>query len=92
MLILKWRLLGLLDDSVRITLCVSTSFILLSLMLNFARGLWILYSRKTGRWSMRIQRFNDRSGVGSRPEGFFEALRGLSRALFGRYLLRKRFK
>jgi len=41
---------------------------------------------------MRIQRFNDRSGVGSRPEGFFEALRGLSRALFGRYLLRKRFK
>ena len=68
-----------------ITLYASTGLMLLSLILNLARGLWILYSRK-------IQRFDNRSGVGSRPEGFLEALRGLSRALFGQYLYRKRFK
>jgi len=68
-----------------ITVYASTGLMLLSLILNLARGLWILYYRK-------IQRFNNCSGVGSRPEGFLEALRGLSRVLFGQYLHRKRFK
>jgi len=75
-----------------ITLCASTSNMLLLLLFNFARGLWILYSRKTGRWSMRVQDVDKCSSAGSGPESFFGALRRLSRAIFGQYLFRKCFK
>jgi len=75
-----------------IMLCASTSLTLLLLLFNLARGLWILYSGKTGRWSMRVQHLDNGSSAGSGPTNFKEALRRLSQALFGRYLLRKRFK
>jgi len=74
-----------------ISLCASTSLMLLLLLFNLARGLWILYSRKTDRWSMRVQHL-DRSSSGSGPESFKEALRLLNQALFGQHFLRKRFK
>jgi len=41
---------------------------------------------------MRVQQLDNRSSAGSGPITFKEALRQLSRALFGQYLLRKRFK
>jgi len=75
-----------------IILCVSTGLTLLLLLFNLARGLWILYSRKIGRWSMRVQHMDNRSGAESGPENFFEVLRRLIRAFFGQYLFRKRFK
>ena len=75
-----------------VTLCALNSLALFLLLFNFARGLWMLYSSKTGRWSMRVQHVDNRSSVGSGPESFLEALRRLGRALFGQYLLRKRFK
>jgi len=75
-----------------ITLYTSTSLMLLLPLFNFARELWILYSRKTGRWSMRVQDVDKCSSAGSDPESFFGALRRLSRAIFGQYLFRKRFK
>ena len=75
-----------------ITSCASTGLMLLLLLFTFARGLWILYSRKTGRWSMRVQDVDKCSSARSDPESFFGALRRLSRAIFGQYLFRKRFK
>jgi len=41
---------------------------------------------------MRVQYVDNRSNAGSGPTNFKEALRRLGRALFGQYLLRKRFK
>ena len=41
---------------------------------------------------MRVQQLDNGSSAGSGPLNFKEALRRLSQALFGRYLLRKRFK
>ena len=75
-----------------VVLCAFTSLTLLLLLFNLARGLWTLHSGKTGRWSMRLQHLDNRSSARSGPESFFEALRRLNRALFGQYLLRRRFK
>ena len=66
-----------------ITLYASTSLMLLLLLFNFACGLWILYSRKTGRWSMRVQDVDKCSSARSGPKSFFGALRRLSWAIFG---------
>ncbi|KAL9709460.1 hypothetical protein Ac2012v2_007195 [Leucoagaricus gongylophorus] len=75
-----------------ITLCMSTCLMLLLLLFNLGRGLRMLYSTKTERWSMRIQHMNNRSNAGPGSGRFHEALHRLAWALFGQYFLRKRFK
>ena len=75
-----------------ITLYMSTCLMLLLLLFNLGRGLWMLYSTKTERWSMRIQHMDNRSNAGPGSGRFHEALHRLAWALFGQYFLRKRFK
>jgi len=41
---------------------------------------------------MQVQELDNRGSAGSGPTNFKEALRWLGRALFGQYLIRKRFK
>jgi len=92
MLVLIRRFVPELFEYQWITLCAATCLTLLSLLLNLARGLRILYLHKRGRWSMRAQHVDNRTTAVSGAKRFLEALRRLILELFGQYSFRKRFK